>query len=287
MVTPSPLRYPGGKTKLYPYISRVMDANPMNNTTYVEPYAGGCGLALTLLFQNRVNNIIINDYDYAIYAFWYCVLNRTAELCERILETPVTIEQWDIQKNIYLNSRDYDILDAGFATFFLNRTNRSGIINGGIIGGRDQLNKYKIDCRFTKDPLITKILNIAAHRDRITLYNLDAVELIETVINQLPEDDVFIYFDPPYVKKGPELYVNHYNFQDHQELSFYITNHVRQSWFITYDFTKEISDLYQNFKQDIIDIHYSAGKSKRGTELAIFSERLDLPNELEDDIVNG
>lgn len=132
MVTPSPLRYPGGKTKLYPYIIKILEANPMDEITYVEPYAGGSGLALSLLFTNKVNNIIINDYDYAIYAFWYTVLNHTDELCEKIADIPITLEQWDIQKHIYLNNADYNVIDVGFSTFFLNRTNRSGIINGGL-----------------------------------------------------------------------------------------------------------------------------------------------------------
>ena len=282
MVTPSPLRYPGGKTKLYPYIIKILETNPMNDITYVEPYAGGCGLALSLLFTDKVQNIIINDYDYAIYAFWYSVLNHEEELCQKIIDTPVTLEQWEIQKNIYLNSANYNILDVGFSTFFLNRTNRSGIINGGMIGGREQLNeKYKIDCRYNKTALINKIKKIATHKNNITLYNHDAIELIETIISTLPDDNVFIYFDPPYVKKGPQLYVNHYNLQNHEELYHCITENVRQPWFVTYDFTTEISTMYQCFKQDIIDIHYSAGKSKTGTELAIFSDQLVMPNKID------
>lgn len=279
MITPSPLRYPGGKTKLYPYINKILDSNPMNEITYIEPYAGGCGLALSLLFNSKVKNIIINDYDYAIYAFWHSVLNNSEELCEKIIATPVTLEQWDIQKHIYINYTQYNITDVGFSTFFLNRTNRSGIINGGIIGGREQLNeKYKINCRYNKDSLTKKIRQIATYRDNITLYNHDAIELIETVINDLPDENVFIYFDPPYVNKGPQLYANHYSFQNHEELYYCITENVRQPWFVTYDFTNEISRLYQDYRQDIIDIQYSAGTSKKGTELAIFSDRLVMPN---------
>ncbi len=277
MISPSPLRYPGGKTKLYPYLVHILDANPMENITYVEPFAGGCGLALTLLQENKVKHIIINDYDFTIYAFWYSVLNLTDDLCNLIQNTPITINQWDIQKEIYVNHRQYNILDVGFATFFLNRTNRSGIINGGIIGGRQQQGNYLIDCRFNKDTLIRKIKKISTFKDKISLYNFDAIDLINNIIMQLPVENTFIYLDPPYVKKGPQLYINHYKFGDHEYLYNHISGNLKHRWFITYDFTNEISYLYRNYQQNIIDITYSAGTKRIGNELAIFSHNLNMP----------
>ncbi|RFZ79837.1 DNA adenine methylase [Lacrimispora amygdalina] len=276
MQSPSPLRYPGGKTKLFPYIQNIFEVNNLRNTTYVEPFAGGCGLAITLLKKNLVHDIIINDYDYAIYAFWYSILNYTEEFCERIQNIDINVDQWDIQKDIYLHQNLHSILEVGFSTFFLNRTNRSGIINGGIIGGREQNSNYTIDCRFNKTALITKIRDLSSYSNHIQLYNYDVFDLINDIILNMPINNTFIYFDPPYVKKGHQLYRNFFNFQDHKNLRDCIIN-LKHHWITTYDHTDEIAILYQNCQQDVIDINYSAGTNKIGRELAIFSDNLKMP----------
>ncbi|MCP1103486.1 DNA adenine methylase [Aequitasia blattaphilus] len=276
MQSPSPLRYPGGKAKLFPYINRIIQQNNLLGSTYIEPFAGGCGLAIGLLQKGLVGNIIINDYDYAIYAFWYSILENSEEFCERIREIEVTIEEWDIQKDIYLHQEEHTIFEVGFSTFFLNRTNRSGILNGGIIGGRAQQSKYTIDCRFNRKALIGKIERIAAMRERIQVFNLDVFEFIEDNLANLPINNTFVYFDPPYVKKGQQLYKNFFDFQDHTNLKESIVQ-LNHRWLTTYDHVDEIAILYEDFQQDIIDINYSAGTNKVGRELAIFSDNLIIP----------
>ena len=276
MQSPSPLRYPGGKTKLFPYMQKILEINNLQNATYVEPFAGGCGLAISLLKNDLVQDIIINDYDYAIYSFWYSILHNTDEFCERIQNVVINVEQWDAQREVYLNQNQNSLLDVGFSTFFLNRTNRSGIINGGIIGGRDQNSEYTIDCRFNKTNLIKKIREIAGYSDRIQLYNKDVFDLIDDNIVQMPTSNTFIYFDPPYVKKGKQLYKNFFDLKDHADLRDSITN-IGQKWLTTYDHTDEIAILYQNYQQDVIEINYSAGTKKLGRELAIFSNNLNMP----------
>jgi DNA adenine methylase len=276
MQSPSPLRYPGGKTKLFPYMQKIIEINNLQNTTYIEPFAGGCGLAISLLKNNIVHDIIINDYDYAIYAFWYSILHDTDEFCERIQNININVEQWDAQREVYLNQDQNTLFDVGFSTFFLNRTNRSGIINGGIIGGRNQNGEYTIDCRFNKRNLISKIKEIAGYSGRIRLYNKDVFDLIGDVIVKMPINNTFIYFDPPYVKKGKQLYQNFFDLHDHTNLRDCITN-IQQKWLTTYDHTDEIAILYQNYQQDVIDINYSAGTKKIGRELAIFSNDLNMP----------
>lgn len=272
----SPLRYPGGKTKLFPYMNKIIEYNHLNNATYVEPFAGGSGLALALLEQNIVSNIIINDYDYAIYAFWHSILNDKDEFCDRIREIDITVNQWDVQKGIYLNQDNNSLMDIAIATFFLNRTNRSGIINGGMIGGREQKGQYTIDCRFNKENLIKKIEKIYALSDRIQIYNLDVFELINNIIVRMPMNKTFIYFDPPYVNKGHQLYKNFFKFDDHVNLKEHIAQ-LHHKWLITYDYVDEIATLYKDYSQDIININYSAGTKKIGKELAIFSDNLLLP----------
>lgn len=267
----SPLRYPGGKAKLTKFIADLITFNKLEGCTYVEIFAGGAGAALALLFNKIVDQIVINDYDTGIYAIWYSILNNTEDFCERISSTPVSIDEWHRQKAIHRTADN--LLDLGFSTFFLNRTNRSGIIKGGVIGGLEQNGKYKIDCRFSKDELIKRIRMIASFRDRISLSCLDAGEFIRTKLNEIP-DKSLIYFDPPYFKQGPELYTNFYNDNDHKVLSNLIKENVTQPWIITYDNCEEISSLYDDFIQEKYSLNYSVSNKYKGKEIIIYSNDL-------------
>jgi DNA adenine methylase len=141
----SPLRYPGGKASMFTLVSNIVRLNELSQGHYAEPYAGGCGLALEMLFSGLSAEIHINDIDPAIWSFWYCVLNRTEELVDRVLNTPVAIEEWHNQRRVYLAQNRRHVLPLGFAAFYLNRTNRSGVIKGaGAIGGLQQKGNYKI-----------------------------------------------------------------------------------------------------------------------------------------------
>ena len=152
----SPLRYPGGKNKLARFIASLCVSNNISGH-YVEPYTGGASVALKLLLDGYVNEITINDLDRSIYAFWHSILTNTNKFCRKIRNTEVTLNNWKRFRKIFLNKEKASLFDLGFATFFLNRTNRSGIINGGVIGGVKQKGEYKIDCRFNKDNLIDRI----------------------------------------------------------------------------------------------------------------------------------
>ena len=174
----SPLRYPGGKNKLAKFVALICERNNINGH-YVEPYAGGASVALFLLIHGYVKEITINDFDRAIYAFWYSVLNDTERFCRKIKKTEITVENWKKFKKIHFNKETAKLFDLGFATFFLNRTNHSGIIDGGIIGGLNQKGDYKINCRFNKRDLIERIKLIATYKRKINLYNFDALEIIE------------------------------------------------------------------------------------------------------------
>ena len=212
VIYPSPLRYPGGKKKLANFISDAIILNDIQGGTYIEPFAGGSNVALFLLFQEQVSKIVINDVDRSIYAFWHSVIYNTDKLCERIIETQITIQEWEKQKEIQRDKEKANLLDLGFSTFFLNRTNRSGIINAGPIGGKKQNGNWKIDVRFNKDDLINRIKKIALYESRINLYNKDAIALINEIISELDEH-CLIYFDPPYLTaKSDNDYVRRYHF---------------------------------------------------------------------------
>jgi DNA adenine methylase len=274
--TSSPLRYPGGKTKLYDKVVSILKRNALKNVTYVEPFAGGCGLALKLLFNKDVSNIIINDVDPAIYAFWYCVLDKTEELCSRLMECRITIEERDRQIKIFNSNNGYSMLDKGFATLFLNRTNVSGILNAGPIGGREQAGKDKLTARFKKAVLEKKIVAIAKQKKRISLYKLDVIEFIDNVLPNYENLNVFLNFDPPYVVKGRKLYLNHFSMEDHKRLRDRVSQ-CDHHWIVTYDYVDTILDLYNSFNFERIQLNYSAGSKKKGEEVIIYSNNLSIP----------
>lgn len=270
----SPLRYPGGKGKVADYFKQVFKDNLLYDGTYVEPYAGGASVALALLFNEYASKIIINDIDRSIYSFWHSVLNKTDELCRLINDTTVNVENWEIQKQIQKTKKRQSLLNVGFSTFYLNRTNRSGILSAGIIGGRQQLGDWKIDARFNKKDLIARIQQIAQYKDKITIYNSDAVELVSTLRKTLPQKTLF-YFDPPYFVKGKDLYLNYYENKDHKAISDEVSKIKNHKWIVTYDDVSQIRKLYPEYRKKSFKLNYSAGNStKKGKEIMIFSDNL-------------
>lgn len=275
----SPLRYPGGKGSLSPVMKNIIETNLLYDGTYIEPYAGGAGIALDLLYNEYMKIVLINDLDFSIFAFWYSVLNNPNELCKMIREIKVDVKNWKKQKKVQLNKNKHTILDVGFSTFFLNRTNRSGILNGGIIGGYNQNGTWKINARFNKDDLIKRILKASNYRHRIELYNLDAGKFILKMRKSLPTNSL-LYIDPPYYIKGKDLYKHHYIHKDHVSISKIIKNIKKQNWIVTYDNVPQISELYKENRQIQYSLYYSAAIKQKGTELMIFGDRLAIPKNL-------
>ncbi len=269
----SPLRYPGGKGKVSDYFKQIFKDNLLCDGVYVEPYAGGSSVALSLLFNEYASKIIINDIDRSIYAFWHSVINKPDELCRMINDTPVTMNTWREQKDIQKRKAQYGLLRVAFSTFFLNRTNRSGILKAGVIGGNDQTGNYKIDARYNKKDLISRIQRIANYKDKIELHNLDAVSLITTLDKKLPKKSLW-YFDPPYYIKGKDLYLNFYDADDHQIIATAIEKMKQQKWIVTYDNVAPIQKLYNKYRQVKYNLNYSAGTVMKGEELMIFSNDL-------------
>lgn len=272
----TPLRYPGGKAKLTDYLKDIFEINNLTDGHYVEPYAGGAGVALSLLMTEYASHIHLNDLNYPLYAFWHSVLNETDDLCRRIKNCRVTVNVWKRQRKIVDNPKDYTLLEVGFALFFLNRTNRSGIISGGIIGGKEQTGEWKIDARFNKVNLIDRIERIADYKHRISLYNLDAIDVIKQVIPKLPKKSL-IYLDPPYYVKGQRLYDNHYKHDDHAKIAQLVQSKIKRPWLVSYDNAAEIKKLYKQSRQCSYSLNYSAYDTYKGTEVMIYSEMLVLP----------
>lgn len=272
----SPLRYPGGKNKLSAFIAKICIDNSINGL-YVEPYAGGASVALFLLFEGFVNKIIINDKDRSIYAFWHSVLNRPKELCELIDNTEVNLENWYKLKEVQKLKNKVDLLHLGFSTLFMNRTNRSGIITGGPIGGYEQLGDYKIDCRFNKEEIKQRILKIASRKKDIKLYRKDALKLIDIVEEKSNQDNIVIYFDPPYYLKASSLYMNHYENDNHKTVCDRIKEISNIQWIVSYDNVLEIKNLYSDFDKKEYSFNHTAYKIREGKEILFFSHNLKKP----------
>ena len=274
----TPLRYPGGKGRLTNYISEIMKLNGLDGGTYIEPYSGGAGIAIKLLVTQQVSNIHLNDLNDSIYAFWHSVLYQAKELCSLIENTPINMDVWHEQKEIQNNYSSNTLLELGFSTFFLNRANRSGIIHkGGVIGGKNQDGKWKIDARFNKGNLIKRIEDISKLSSRISLTQLDAADFIEIFLPTLPKKSL-VYFDPPYFVKGQGLYQNHYVHDDHREIANKIQAGLKQSWLISYDNAPEICELYKKRRQLNFDLTYSAQNKYKGKEVMIFKDNLIIPD---------
>jgi DNA adenine methylase len=273
----TPLRYPGGKAKLAAYVKSLMKENRLLDGEYVEPFAGGAAIALELLFQEYVSRIHINDVSHPVHAFWKAVLNHTDALCKRVRDTPLTVKAWDKQRRIMENPKDHDDLALGFATSFLNRTNRSGILNGGIIGGRDQTGPWKIDARYNAPELVNRIQSIAAIRDRIKLTRQDALKFLRSGVEKWPAQTL-IYLDPPYYVKGRDLYYDFYQPGDHASVADFVRHGIRkQRWIVSYDNAPAIRKLYKSSPHIVYDIGYSARSASQGSEVMFFAEGLKVP----------
>lgn len=270
----TPLRYPGGKAKLTNWFHELINYNNLQNCHYIELYAGGAGAAIKLLLTGAVKTITINDNDPVVYAFWWSVLNKTNELIELIEITDVTPDNWYKQKHIMMNHAEYSMLEKGFSTFFLNRTNRSGILKGGMIGGKNQTGNYKIDARFNKDNLIKRICHIANLKKNIHLFNNDAIEMFDWIKSCNPKETL-VYLDPPYYNKGSQLYRNFYTYKDHENISKLVDT-IETPCIVTYDNCQEIRDLYSNLSAETFNIKYSAHLDRPNATELLFYKNLKL-----------
>ena len=265
----SPLRYPGGKAALARFFAELIERLDLKTPTYVEPYAGGAGAGIALLLQDAVDELVINDIDPAVFCFWKSVTGEPERFAAMITDTPLTVEQWRCQKEIYRGADESDPLALGFAFFYLNRTNRSGILNAGPIGGMTQTGNYKIDARFNRDQLAQRIAAIGAQARRITVLSIDGMAVARRF---LVDPSSFIYIDPPYVDMGGSLYLNAFTHRDHTDLARTLDDHRDGSWILTYDPSDFIRHLYKKHEIRYYQLNYSAHRAGKVGELLIASK---------------
>ncbi len=274
MKSASPLRYPGGKWRITQFFESVIALNELEGTEYVEPYAGGASLALSLLLAGRVSTIHLNDLDPAIYSFWHSVLHRTKALLRLIAETPLTVAEWRRQKETYSSGADADTLALGFATFYLNRTNHSGVMSGGIIGGTSQDGEWRIDARFNRRDLQERIERVASFKSSIHIYNEDAVEFTRA---RPYSPNALIYMDPPYYRPGKRaLYLNTYDSLAHAKVCGSVKR-LKGPWIVSYDDVPEVRALYSGVKSRRIGLLHNARSPRLANEVMFFAPSLRVP----------
>lgn len=274
-ITYTPIRYPGGKSKLFPLVDSIIEDNSLDGCTYCEAFCGGAGLAAKLLLTDRVSKIVLNDIDPAVYSMWDAIVNHADELCDFVGNVELGIDEWKRQHETFLLSTGPS-LELGKAAFYLNRTNRSGILRGGPIGGMRQGGCYKIDARFNRSGLSAKIRALSERSEDIELHNEDACDFIEKLKGR---GGLFANYDPPYMVKGPGLYENSYTDEDHEALSAKIAS-CGFPWIVTYDDTPLVNRLYSDFKRYSVNVGYSAASAKVGNEVLIASPGLKIPGML-------
>lgn len=270
----TPLRYPGGKAQFAPFIARVIEANGLSGGHYFEPYAGGAGVALELLYHGYSCHVHINDLDPAVHAFWVAATEAPDHLLRLLNDTPVTMDEWYKWRTVLRGEVETDVVERGFATLFMNRTNRSGILKGGVIGGLAQSGIYKLDARFKKDVLAARIRKIADHAQNITVHCEDALSLLRRCKSFLPKNSL-VYLDPPYYVKGQGLYRNFYKHDDHVQIANLLQSmRFPLPWIVSYDNADEICEMYKNSKQLAYDLNYTAQKRYVGNEVMFFSPKI-------------
>lgn len=278
----TPLRYPGGKARFAPLIAEVMRTNNLVGGHYLEPYAGGAGVALILLIDGIVENIHINDADPAVAVFWRMATQQSVALSNMVANEPVTMEAWHHWKSVMLGEVPATELERGFATLFMNRTNRSGILKAGVIGGKAQTGTYKLGERFMREELCKRLERIGCHARAIHVYEEDAHQLLVRCHKFLPTNSL-VYLDPPYYVKGAGLYRNFYKHEDHVQIAQLLGSaRFRRHWVVSYDNTDEIRAMYAYAHSFTYSLHYTAQCRYTGSEVMFFSERLTLPVQVQE-----
>jgi DNA adenine methylase len=274
----SPLRYPGGKAKVGVFIERIIRDNDLVGGHYGEPYAGGAGVAFRLLADGYVGHVHLNDVDRSVHAFWRSIIDNPEAFCKLVSATRVSMTQWHRQRSIQDHPEDHTLLELGFSTFFLNRTNRSGIIKGGgVIGGLDQDGDWKLDARYYKTTLIKRIQWIASQAKNITLHRLDAECFMREILNRC-SGKLLTYLDPPYYVKGHRLYEHHYRHDDHERVAEFVQKELKGSWIVSYDDNSSVRKFFKGRRCLEYLVPYTATSRSVGNEVMFFSDDLRAPD---------
>lgn len=258
----SPLRYPGGKRKLAPFVADLMARCDGRPELFVEPFAGGASVSISLLEADYVDMIALADADPLVGSFWSVVFSDQAHvLADMVYDARITLEEW-------LRLRSLEAapgIEAAFKCLFLNRTSFSGSLNNvaGPIGGKSQAGDYKIDCRFNRNKLAERILELSRLRHRVRFVRTQTFaktlsDVRRTAVARDRPSSLFWYLDPPFFAKADRLYRYHFEAEDHvgfAEATAAIPGH----WLLSYDDHPDARRLHGRHPGfAVINLQYSA-----------------------------
>ncbi len=272
----SPLRYPGSKASLVDYISILLKENYLEGCHFIEPYAGSAIVSLELLKKSLISKATILEKDPLVYAFWHSVFTNPYALIEKLYKLPINLDTWyKFQKYREAEKLEsYPILEMGLAGLFFNRTNFSGILKAGPIGGRKQESRYKLDCRFNKNRLIQQIADLSTLSNHITVIYDDALDYLNRERKQFKNEECFFYIDPPYYEKGKSLYRYWYNHDDHKKLAHFLTR-CDTPWLVSYDNHENIRKIYR--RANLVEVYFDYTVSQYRKEREILISNIKIP----------
>jgi DNA adenine methylase len=266
----SPFRYPGGKAFFADVLAAELEAVASDERNYLEPFAGGAGAAIKLLSQGAATRIFLNDADPRVYSAWATVVHDSDRFVQAVKDVEVSVDTWRKCKAAVEDPSNLNRFELGFATFFLNRTNRSGILRGsGPIGGYGQTGKWKMDARFYRESMIQRAKWIGSQADRIVLSNLDAMDFLQKTADGIDLSESLYFIDPPYVAAGSRLYMNRMSPGDHKDLASFLCAGKLENWIVTYDDCELIRELYASQSIDRLNVRYSLQNKRLEGEVLI------------------
>ncbi len=268
----SPLRYPGGKRRLAPYVAATLAENDLRPNVFVEPYAGGASVALELLHFDLVDKVVLGDQDALITSFWQTVVSDVDWLCEQVEQISLDLALWERMKVGRFRSRR----SMALACLYLNRTSFNGSLHpsAGPIGGKAQVSEYAIGCRFPRERLIQRLRACAAMGDRIEVAApQDAMRTLRETRDRAHRDErsVFFYLDPPFWSKSDKLYRRSFTELDHEHLADAL-HWVSDPFLLSYDPAPEVVELYKGHRAAttaLIELLYTGSARSAGRELVI------------------
>ncbi len=256
----SPFRYPGGKTWFVPYLRDWLQSKSKLPTRFIEPFAGGGIVSLTVAFERLAKHVVFAELDPGVAAVWRVVLNGQAEwLAKEILNFDLSIE--NVRK--VLHTPVETVREKAFQTILRNRVQRGGIMAAGAGLVKTGENGRGLMSRWYPETLARRIREINHEKDRLTFVEGDGFVLIE---EQRADKDAVFFIDPPYTLAARRLYTKWH--MDHRRL-FAAMQACRGDFLMTYDNTPEIAALAAEFGFEAKPVAMKNTHHAKMTELLI------------------
>lgn len=281
----SPLRYPGGKARMTPFLTDLFVQQHgvlLDIEVWIEPFAGGAGAGLGLLDQGVITDLWLVERNPGLAAFWRTVAHDGERFAATVRSTTASMKTWHHSREVLAAREAGESVDddaLALAAFVVNRCSRSGMVNSkvGPIGGKGQSGRWTVESRWSPGSLADRIEHIARSGSGILIHEVDAIDYISELTGSGVEDEVFLFVDPPYVREGNGLYQHGMSMDQHQDLADALRS-CPAPWLLTYDDEPVVKDvLYPEERIIEYDIAHTANKQRIDREWAVLSDRTCFP----------